>query len=276
MQWRTRRTRPRPVTLPARRRAVMDTIEDRLSWDTLKDTHVVLVPAWNDALGQPVVPTAPLAVPPAEAPEKVAVHPRVTVVSNPATFVAGGVVFGVTSADVMGNLNRDETTALRGTPGAGPKVDKLPRLLQHLIEQRCFFPIFPPPATDADGGVPLEMLQLWHMGLPLAPDVLLAPSKLLKAFSKPIGATLAVNPGTLTVGSRGGTYARLTIFPPSDAHRAGGTWAGRGGGHDTHPRTTPRTTPRAIAVTTTNSKGDAVDYVTFDVPSRTMAEVVRI
>jgi len=152
----------------------------------------------------------------------------VHVVPNPATFSVGDLVVSATSTDPLFNLNRDETTRMAPTvPGGGPRVEKLPRLAQHLIEQRCMFPQFPaPPAalgkplpsdpstfSVADAAVPLELSQMWSLGLPCSPDVLLVPSK-LTPFVRGVGSTLAINPGHLCRGNVGGTYARITVNRP--------------------------------------------------------------
>jgi DNA polymerase alpha subunit B len=50
-----------------------------------------------------------------------------------------------------------------------------------------------------------------------SPDILITPSKLAPLARNVLG-TLVVNPGTLTKGSNGGTYAELAIHPaPVDA-----------------------------------------------------------
>ena len=154
---------------------------------------------------------------------------------NPATFTVGDVVVSATSTDVLSNLNKDEATRLAaGAAGGGPKLEKVPRLAQHLHEQRCFFPLFPPPAAAhgaplpadpcgfaaADAAVPLELSQLEATTLPCAPDILLLPSK-LKTFARPVAGTLAVNAGALCRGNLGGTFAKITVAPPR-ARAAGG------------------------------------------------------
>lgn len=141
----------------------------------------------------------------------------------------GDLVVSATSADVLFNLNRDETTRLvPAAPGGGPRLEKVARLAQHVLEQRCFFPQFPaPPAgsgaplpgepsgfATADAAVPLELSQSEALSLPCSPDILLLPSK-LKPFARAVAGTLVVNPGTLCRGNIGGTYARLVVAPPA-------------------------------------------------------------
>lgn len=142
--------------------------------------------------------------------------------------MVGDLVVSATSTDVLFNINKDEATRLSPSAvGGGPKLEKVPRLAQHLLEQRCFFPLFPaPPAAagallpgdptgfaSADAAVPLELSQLEHTLLPCTPDILLLPSK-LKAFARPVAGSLVVNSGALCRGNLGGTFAKITVGPP--------------------------------------------------------------
>ena len=152
----------------------------------------------------------------------------------------GELVVAATSADVLLNLNKDEVTRLApasaaaaaagGPAGAGPRLDKVVRLAQHVLEQGSLFPQFPaPPAGSgaplpteptgfaaADAAVPLELAHYGELDLPCAPDILLLPSK-LKPFARAVAGTLIVNPGTLCRGNYGGTYAKITVAPPAAA-----------------------------------------------------------
>jgi DNA polymerase alpha subunit B len=233
--------------------------------------HLVLVPAWNDVNEHPVYPQAPMS--PAmlkrvlEDPEIPAeVLQRVTCVANPSIFSIGEVLFGVTSVDILSNLNKSDVTKSLGPssatniPGMGPRLGKIPRLAQHILEQRNFFPLFPPATGDtstnktlpsepsisyasSDASVPLELKSLLTLSMTVAPDILILPSKLIP-FSKPIcGSTIAVNPGLLCKGNTGGTYAKFSIAPPLKSKDM--------------------------------DKND-IAWITNDIPNRTKVEVVRI
>jgi DNA polymerase alpha subunit B len=171
----------------------------------------------------------------------------VTLVSNPATFVIGGLVFAATSADVPFHLARADVTRLAGSePGGGPAADKMTRLAMHCVEQRSLFPLAPAPGSDSDPAVPLEATWLRHASLPVSPDVLLLPSR-MRPFVRALGPTLLVNAGVLVKGSSAGTFARITIHPSS----------------------------RHAALPLASASGDSA-YVVQDVPSRAKVEVVRI
>jgi DNA polymerase alpha subunit B len=69
------------------------------------------------------------------------------------------------------------------SPAAAPEKDSMANLVRHVLGQRSFYPIFPPPEIVA-GEVNLDVTHssLVRMEGP-APDLLILPSK-LKHFSK--------------------------------------------------------------------------------------------
>ncbi|RYG52053.1 hypothetical protein EON67_02070 [archaeon] len=145
---------------------------------------------------------------------------RIHLMPNPCTFLIDGITFGVSSTDVLFALSKNEATRLHGDmPGSGPKVDRLTRLMYHMLEQRSFFPPIPPCDMDAPGSaVPLEYTQLWSMDMPVTPQVLIAPSK-MKSFVRGVSDDcVLINPGPLVKGSSGGTYARCDINPANPGH----------------------------------------------------------
>jgi DNA polymerase alpha subunit B len=191
-------------------------------------------------------------------------------VPNPATFLVGGVVFGCTSTDVLFQLNSDETNRV---PGSGIRAEKLPRMAQHLLEQRSYYPLFP--ATNPVE-TPLELSQLWHVGMPVSPDVLLLPSR-LKTFIKPVSDTLVINPGTLCRASSGGTYAKLSIMPATvGTLKPGKCFADR-----PHQEQFIRRirSPPVLAVTSARSSATTSEqdvYVTSRVSDRASVTILRI
>ena len=127
---------------------------------------------------------------------------RVHCVSNPCTLQINEVVVGITSTDVLFHTSREET----GTVGG--KL-RLPRISQHMLQQRSYYPLFP--GAELSNNLDLKHMDQWKM--PCRPDLLIVPSKLNK-FAEPIlGSTLVVNPGRITIGSAGGSYAIMQIQP---------------------------------------------------------------
>lgn len=129
-------------------------------------------------------------------------NPRIRCLSNPCTFQINEIIFGVTSTDVLFHMSIEETNANL------PPGSRLRRIASHLVNQRSYYPLFPPNKSIS---VDLKQQDGWKM--PCKPDVLILPSK-LAAFCSPIlGSTMVLNPGHLTKGTTGGTYAIMEIHP---------------------------------------------------------------
>ena len=106
------------------------------------------------------------------------------IVSNPANVVINDVVVGLTAQDVLYDLRRDELVV-----GRPKESNIMARLPGHLIQQRHFYPLYPPtdrallPRTGtAEGvasGMPLDISYLklgeWLIS---RPDMLITPSAL--------------------------------------------------------------------------------------------------
>ncbi|BFZ07624.1 hypothetical protein BsWGS_10663 [Bradybaena similaris] len=122
-------------------------------------------------------------------------------VSDPSTLLVNGLVVGLTSTDILMHLTKSEISA--GLQGG---LDRLGRLAQHIIHQHSYYPLYPP-ADDIN--VDYELWET-HARLPVTPHVLILPSD-HKAFVKDIGGCCCVNPGRLTTGVVGGTYAHMVI-----------------------------------------------------------------
>ena len=127
---------------------------------------------------------------------------RIHCVSNPCTFQINEVVFGITSTDVIQHICSDETNARLSEK-------RLLRVAKHLIKQACYYPLFPP-------SIALDYTHRVETLMPYTPDVLIVPSK-LNVFVEPVECNtsncLVINPGWLTKGTTGGTYATMTIYP---------------------------------------------------------------
>lgn len=76
-----------------------------------------------------------------------------------------------TSADVLKSLIKEETSRV---PPSLPS-DRMLRLASHLIGQRCYFPLFPPPL----GGCVDLSVAPQALDLPVLPHLLLLPSDLV-------------------------------------------------------------------------------------------------
>ncbi|KAH6611242.1 hypothetical protein Trco_001262 [Trichoderma cornu-damae] len=175
---------------------------------------VILVPSVRDVLDkhvswpQDTIPRRELGLP-----------KSVRIVSNPMTLSMNEVVLGLSSQDVLYELRGEEVAK------GAPTGDLMRRLCRHLIEQRHFFPVFPPtdrarlPKTGTEDGLAtgavldVSYLKLGEM-VSVRPDVMLMPSS-LPPFAKVVESVLAINPGSLSKRRGAGTYARMTLYPPS-------------------------------------------------------------
>lgn len=140
---------------------------------------IVLVPSVRDVLHKHV------SWPQEQLPKKELGLPKqVRMVSNPVTLSFNETVIGMSSNDVLYELRREEV--LHGRPKEASLLDRLPK---YLVEQRHFFPIFPPtsrenlPRPGVENGLATgAMLDISYLKLGewwnVRPDVLISPSAL--------------------------------------------------------------------------------------------------
>lgn len=196
--------------------------------------RIVVVPSTRDAHADPVYPQPALEsrfFGDAPAPELLLSAP------NPARLRLGPLEVAATSADVLKALSGAEAAR-----GGAPGEDRMARLASHLVGQRSFYPLYPPP----QGSMLDAKRASVGLALPSAPHLLLLPSD-LAPFAKVLPAgtalseappqadggdvamadappptaapaassaeadTVCVNPGRLARGSLGGTFAHVHV-----------------------------------------------------------------
>jgi DNA polymerase alpha subunit B len=189
-------------------------------------TQFILAPATRDLVAEPVFPQPPLTAPPLGAKNdtrpswqdefpmsSLELPSQVHVVGNPGLFKVNEVVIGVTATDVLFLLSSQELFHNGRDNAPITQMPRVARLASHLLSQRSFYPLFPPPAmssTVADAPVDLRQHAKW--ALPLQPDVLITPSR-LQPFARDVQGCLVLNPGHLARGQGGGTFSQLTVHP---------------------------------------------------------------
>ncbi|TGO18271.1 hypothetical protein BTUL_0011g00770 [Botrytis tulipae] len=198
----------------------------------LTSTHpritILLVPSVKDAIDKHAAwPQEPF-------PKKdVGLPKAVRVIGNPMTIALNEIVMGISSQDILYELRHEEI--IGGKPQDPTLLARLPK---YLIEQRHFFPLFPPvqrtqlPKTGTEGGIPVgamldtSFLKLGEM-INVRPDMLVVPSS-LPPFAKVVESVLVINPGYLSKRRGAGTYAKLTVYPASmtQQERTQGTMIG--------------------------------------------------
>ncbi|KAI0075068.1 hypothetical protein K474DRAFT_1454783 [Panus rudis PR-1116 ss-1] len=179
--------------------------------DSNPGSLVVMIPSVRDIISDHTVyPQAALSV-------ELVGDPRIQLLPNPSRFSLNGIVFAVSSVDVLFHLRKEEFTKRAAevdsieSPGGGEAaVDPMSNLCRHVLQQRSFYPIFPVP-YDLSHEVNLdvshsEFLDFWSNEPEKAerPDVLILPSR-LKQFVKVVDGVTAINPSFLTKA----TYASL-------------------------------------------------------------------
>lgn len=168
--------------------------------------HVVLVPSPRDLVALPIFPQPPLA----RGRFSTGVSSHVHLASNPARIDIGGISVATSSLDTLFMLTASE---LASAPQPGtPRPDRIMRLASHVLKQRLFMPLLPPPAD-----VPVDITANMRAGgIDSLPDILILPSQ-LTPFAKVLpsvdGGALCINPGKLTRNTAGGTFALMSVHP---------------------------------------------------------------
>ena len=172
--------------------------------------HIVLVPSLNDIHHDHVVPQPPFTI---DRPLPV----NVTLASNPSVIRMAGVKIGITSLSSLLDISADCLCWNKG--------DRFTAIVSSLLRQGTFY-ITNPPASH----VPVDSTLAERVLMPIEEggvgmDVLILPSK-LKAFAKVADAdTVVVNPGLLTRGKGGGTYAELVLPIEGRTKKNKQTWS---------------------------------------------------
>lgn len=154
---------------------------------------------------------------------------QVAMVTNPVTIALNEVVVGISAQDVLYELRREECTS-----GVlpGEKQDMLARLSRDILEQRHFFPLYPPTSRDNlakptanaldedNDGVKQSaratgaMIDTSYLALAefqhVRPDVLITPSA-LPPFVKVVESVVVVNPGTISKKKGAGTFVQMVL-----------------------------------------------------------------
>ncbi|VFV23109.1 dna polymerase alpha subunit b [Lynx pardinus] len=132
-------------------------------------SHLVFVPSLRDVHHESVYPQPPFSY--SDLPREDI--KRVRFVSEPCTLSVNGVVFGLTSTDLLFHMGAEEISSSSGTS------DRLSRILKHILTQRSYYPLYPP---QEDMAIDYENFYTYAQ-LPVTPDVFIIPSE-LKYFVK--------------------------------------------------------------------------------------------
>ena len=192
---------------------------------------VLLVPSVRDVVAKHV------AWPQAAFPRRgLALPQNVRIVGNPVAVSLNEMLMGLSSQDIIYELRHEELAH-----GRVDEPNAVSRACRYLLEQRHYFPLFPPvdrrrlPKTGVEelgqnGLATGAMLDTAYLSLgdmaDVRPDVMLVPSA-MPPFAKVVESVLMLNPGALSKRRGPGTYARMTLYPPpADTGSEGGEMVG--------------------------------------------------
>ncbi|GAB1597404.1 DNA polymerase alpha subunit B-like isoform X1 [Argonauta hians] len=151
---------------------------------------MLLVPSARDIHTTPIYPQ-----PPFEGEESEFMH----FVSDPSLLSINGILFGITSTDVIFHISNSECFA-----STNP-MNRFKRIIHHLFSQRSFYPLYP-----SHNDVSISFSHAESFQLPVKPHVMIFPSQ-FRYFALDVEDCCCVNPGNLTKRETGGTYALMNI-----------------------------------------------------------------
>ncbi|XP_024025731.1 DNA polymerase alpha subunit B [Morus notabilis] len=175
--------------------------------------RVILVPSIRDANHDFVFPQPAFDIQPPD------LKHQITSITNPGILEANQVKIACCSVDVLKHLSGEEISR---NPKGGAPSDRMGRLVNHILGQRSFYPLYPPAE-----GVPFDSsLAPEALEISMIPDILIVPSD-MKYFVKvlPLGGRgegeeqmkcICVNPGRLSKGEGGGTFVELNYYGNPD------------------------------------------------------------
>lgn len=125
------------------------------------------------------------------------IHNNIIFVPDPCLLDIDGVIIGVTTNDTIFQLAREEMAF-------GYNVDRIIRLISHLINQRSFYPLYPAPLK-----LNMAWSKLMATEMKCTPHVLILPSELAH-YIKDVQGCCCINPKFKGKGA--GTFARMEIL----------------------------------------------------------------
>ena len=218
-----------------------------------RHSMVILVPSDKDAtqpwmfFPQPAFQLSELKSPFFQNRENIRLLERIVCLPNPCVFTINEIYFGVCTQEVLYELGSEEI--FRQAPMQQQR-DRIARLATHILQQRSFYPLLPSHAQT------MLDFEHWakHAQLPVRPDILILPSKLMH-FAKVVEGVIVMNPGFVARKQSGGTYAMLSVLPIAK---------------DDFPQNVQENTGDA------HGNEDDEKFMYHGVDSRTKVEIIRI
>ncbi|XP_031269797.1 LOW QUALITY PROTEIN: DNA polymerase alpha subunit B [Pistacia vera] len=180
------------------------------------EVRVILVPSIRDSNHDFVFPQPAFDIHPPD------LRYQITSLTNPGMFEANQVKVGCCTVDVLKQLSGEEMSRI---PKDGTSNDRMSRLANHILNQRSFYPLYPPAE-----GIPLDFsLAPEALNITSIPEIIILPSD-MKYFVKVLSLgenegeeqkkCICINPGRLAKGEGGGTFAELNYHGSPDMMNA--------------------------------------------------------
>ena len=141
--------------------------------------------------------------------KELGLHKQVTCVTNPIMLSINEMLLGISTEDVLYEMQRQRVSSNSKFGG-----DTMAALSANVMEQRHFFPVFPPLPRAENGlniGASLDIsyLKLGEL-LNVVPDLMVLPSA-LTPFVKVVEGVMVVNPGFASKKRAAGTFAQMVV-----------------------------------------------------------------
>lgn len=175
---------------------LLQTIFDKLSI-LLNDSkvQVILQPSLKDITQEPIYPIRPFNA----SQQFIKQNENFHFLPEPSIIKINGVVFAITTTDIIKDLTMMSTAKTTSS-------DKISRNFSHIMRQRSFYPIYPPPES-----VCIDF-EAWHTHarIEVPPRVFISASDMAN-FNKEVNNCTCFNPGKLVKGTSNGTYAKIIV-----------------------------------------------------------------
>jgi len=154
----------------------------------------IFLPSTRDIHHYPVFPQAPL--------NGLNIDKNWYFFPNPSHFFINYLKFAICNQDILIELSRREFSF--------NMENRIKRLVTHILEQKCFYPIYPSTENTIDWG------NLKNFKLEFIPDILIIPSRLKKKIILLKDQCIYINPGYLAQNNTGGTFSIIKSYKYSN------------------------------------------------------------
>lgn len=175
---------------------LLQSIFDKIS-EELRNTkvQVFIQPSLKDVTQEPIYPVNPYFA----SHQFMKQNENFHFLPEPSMIKINDIVFAISSTDVIKDLTMMSISKTASS-------DKITRNFSHILRQRSFYPIYPPPENvciDFEG---------WqnHARIKKMPRIFITASDMAN-FNKEVNKCFCLNPGKLVKGTSNGTYAKIIV-----------------------------------------------------------------